>query len=491
MQDRTMIRNIKLGKNRIAGWLIKKDKHLVLKDYSSEVNLKEEMNKFDFQKYHFIECEGVFDGYEFLITNIFSYSISCKPTVESVDSNYSLKPYAYYLSDEIRSFQFEKMNLQNIVRSFFLENDFLEVDYPSLFCSVNEYGENEWEASNNINSLKYSLLQSSEMPSLLCCAGGLERTFSFSKCFRISPVMNENSLIEFTQLIFSICFCNLQEGRKFTNDLIDYFMSVLNNSKYEINEIDYKEAKLLYGDDKPNFQFKNIFYPILKDPNKKCQVWNNQMGEKDIGIIKNQFNNRNISFSILTNYSDLKNEILDSGFLNYLSGPFTAIILDKDFSHLFQSLAKSFYSKYYSTNCNFNFVWVKNYLFNENLRFNNNMDENNYCIFSDIDENGLDEIINNEEFTQEYSTNTNDLVLNGIEIATCGTRVQSVQHFLKMCKVHEIENPETKFDYYLDALENGVPEHFVIGIGWERLLYILFKMREMDYVQLFPKKFIS
>ena len=80
-----------------------------------------------------------------------------------------------------------------------------------------------------------------------------------------------------------------------------------------------------------------------------------------------------------------------------------------------------------------------------------------------------------------------DLVLNGVELASGGEKEYRVDRFIQSIEILNVSNKINKYHYYIKALKQGAPPLFSIGIGWERVLYMLLETKTIQEVMIYPK----
>ncbi|MFQ6051742.1 MAG: aspartate--tRNA(Asn) ligase [Candidatus Hydrothermarchaeota archaeon] len=86
----------------------------------------------------------------------------------------------------------------------------------------------------------------------------------------------------------------------------------------------------------------------------------------------------------------------------------------------------------------------------------------------------------NKELTETF-----DLMLGEIELASGATRVHEVDQLIERIKSQGL-NPES-FKYYLDAFRYGMPPHAGWGLGLERLLMSICGLKNIREAVLFPR----
>ncbi len=156
------------------------------------------------------------------------------------------------------------------IRSFFWENDFLELETPMLVKDTYETGSRTFLVpSRTMPGKFYSLPQSPQMYKQLCIIAGLDRYFQIARCFRDEDP-REDRQPEFMQIDVEIAFKDeayiegLIEGM-----LVRIFRNVLGKEiEGKFAHMDYSYAMENYGSDKPDLRFENRIVDITEDAEK-------------------------------------------------------------------------------------------------------------------------------------------------------------------------------------------------------------------------------
>ncbi len=134
--------------------------------------------------------------------------------------------------------------LRGIVHQWLRDKTFPEVVFPSVWTQSEEYGAEEFGLAHSElkaeSSGRLKLLQSPEFPLWTALAEGLDRAFSFGRCFRYEgnprPGHHGDYLLEFEQLVIARSFTTLEEMMGLAEDLIVTLCQELN---YDINKSDF------------------------------------------------------------------------------------------------------------------------------------------------------------------------------------------------------------------------------------------------------------
>lgn len=483
----------------ICGWVIYKEKCLYLRDYSGDVqliNVKESLRYRDV-----IEVEGTysengsFDVFKLTILNRNTYID--EQMLSSKQSNYFKYSYLYNLQPE-RISLIKKMNdIESCVRRFLMENDFLEVKVPVLWTSVREYGDKEWRATikDGEGWLEYVLPQSPEILSLLNAIGGIQKNFTFGKCFRKENEQRADSVVEFTQLVITAAFYNIESAKNLLEELFKTLISSCDSvglNDIRFSSIPFEDSIYYYDTDKPDLRFREVSYVTISCDEKfyKVAFIPIDMNEEQFNKVKRLFV-RHIKKGDGFIYQLLENQNIE--FLKGVSSEFLRkkfsceskiIIMGVDcesqlFLNILQGCIEFIYKLKQIVVPKYCFTWVERMP----LVKDRNIANTQHCIFSTIEEGALE----NTNDEKQYYVENIDLVLNGVELASGGVRENKSERFIRLLKYHGISDIDETYGYYINALDSGAPKCFSISLGWERILYLVTHSNYIQEVINFPK----
>jgi elongation factor P--beta-lysine ligase len=115
--------------------------------------------------------------------------------------------------------------LRQTAREWLVERGFDEIALPMIWARSEEYGAEEFRLEHSrIDDIDLRILQSPEFPLYTALAEGLDRSFTFGRCFRYEAgdgaASSEHYLMEFEQLVFATTFEGLGDCMAQVEDLV-------------------------------------------------------------------------------------------------------------------------------------------------------------------------------------------------------------------------------------------------------------------------------
>ena len=512
--NRTLIGDIiDIGESEIisiSGWIIKKHDKFFVHDISGEILLGQ--SEYNLGDRDVVSMRGYISKNEvkeecFIPSEISILNKASKiVNLQSTEHDYLKKSYQYY--HDLTKIEFLKKTnqIKNIITNYLENERFIELNNPLLWTSVQEYGRQELSVVESGGENRYFLPQSPNVQNLISVIGGIERNFQFNHCFRVTEESNnEDSVYEFTQLAITAGFYSTKDGQELIEQMLKkIFLEMKLGTIGEIKTISFEESIRKYGDDKPDLRYEKFLTPIINvellNATKEClsilipdiidydflkKVFSLlEQRFKDIEYCVNDYNNGNISYQlgnlipskINFNFNELD---FSKGIIVLLNGA------DYKEKNILKSIIATLYKYMYGRVPEYSICWVTKYPYIDvRKRKSTSHDNIGQNIFTKIEDASLEE---NQRSYETCHTCGVDLVINGVEIASGGEKEHRYDNFIQNLKYLKIDNYKDKYNYYLDALQEGAPPFFSIGIGWERLLWVLLKPAYFSELFIFPK----
>ncbi|WGH24753.1 MAG: aspartate--tRNA ligase [Candidatus Shikimatogenerans bostrichidophilus] len=414
--------------------------------------------------------------------------------------------YIYLRNLNLKNNLIIKSKILNIIRKFFIINNFLEIETPLLVKSTSEGARNFIVLYRKKLGYYYSLPQSPQTFKQLLMIGGIDKYYQIVKCFRDEDARKDRQP-EFLQLDLEMSFINRKNIFNIIIKLIKYLLYKIHKIKFiNIKILSYKNIIKKYNTEKPDLRYKVY---ELNNNKFKYNINNKFLNYKIYGLIlPNYFNIVGINKDVIINL--LKNKINKILLYNYKNNIINKLdnkvfnkiklikeLINKEFFSnkdllLFLILKKNKYYKTIKNKIN-NFLLKSKYL-------------NNIYIPIIIYKFPLFKYKNGKyysyhhPFTKPYNNklknnlaDSYDLIINGIEVGSGSIRIDNSKMQNKVFKILGLSNNKIKkeFSFFLKSLKFGTPPHGGIGIGIDRLiLSLLNKNNIIDFIA-FPKNYLN
>ena len=142
--------------------------------------------------------------------------------LQDVDERYRKRYLDFLMNDELRDLVVKKAKFWDATRTFLKENDFLEVETPTLEITTGGAEAQPFKTHHNDYDLDvYLRISVGELWQKRLLAGGFPRTFEIGRVYRNEGTGPDHAQ-EFTSLEFYASFMDYTEGIHFTEELIKY-----------------------------------------------------------------------------------------------------------------------------------------------------------------------------------------------------------------------------------------------------------------------------
>lgn len=415
-------------------------------------------------------------------------------------------------------------NLIRVIREYFNNLDFLEIETPLLTKATPEGARDYLVPSRVHQGSFYALPQSPQLFKQLLMMSGLDKYYQIARCFRDEDLRADRQP-EFTQLDVEMSFVSEENIISITENLLKkIFKDILQiELATPFVRLSYKDAMLRYGSDKPdlrnplelidigdlvkNSEFKVFSKPAseqdgrvvaLKLPNG-CSLSRKELD--DYQKFVSQYDAKGLAY-IKVNDLDKGIEGLQSPIIKFLAKETIISILEKvsaksgdviffgaDKAKIVNDAMGALRVKL-GHDCNllsneWRLLWIVDWPMFENDESKQRLQAMHHP-FTASQSDSVDEIRQNplNIFAKAY-----DIVINGNEIGGGSIRIHNTQMQELIFELLGIENQEAseKFGFLLEALKYGCPPHGGIALGLDRLAMLLVDSSSIRDVIAFPK----
>ncbi len=402
------------------------------------------------------------------------------------------------------------------LREKMIERDFLEVQTPILTSSSPE-GARDYLVPSRVHPGKfYALPQAPQQFKQLLMVSGIDRYFQIAPCFRDEDARADRSPGEFYQLDLEMSFATQEDVFSVVEPVMYETFTKFSDKKvssYPFKRIQYKEAMLKYGTDKPDLRnpleiidvsdlfeklelnafkgkivriiaihnvkdeprsfFEGMTDYAIKDLKAKGLAWLRIMEDRSFQGPIAKFIDEESKEEMLKRTSSKEGDAIffiaeKSGRVEELAGAIREE-LGKRLGLIDENL--------------FEFCWIVDFPMYE-------LDERKKIAFShnpfSMPQGGL-EVLKTKDpleiFAYQY-----DLVCNGIELSSGAVRNHDPETMIKAFEIagYTKQDVEVKFKALFNAFHYGAPPHAGIAPGVDRIVMLLANTQTIREVIAFP-----
>jgi aspartyl-tRNA synthetase len=406
-----------------------------------------------------------------------------------------------------------------IVRNYFTDQQFVEVETPFLMKSTPEGARDYLVPSRVWQGRFFALPQSPQTYKQLLMVAGFDRYFQIVKCFRDEDLRADRQP-EFTQIDVEMSFVDEEDIYSIVEGLMYRILKEILDIEITlpIQRIPYDEALNKYGIDRPDLRYgleiSNIS-EIVKDCDFKvfkntvaagntvagiCApgcgkysrkqlddliAWTTDLGAK--GLVGIKVENGDLVGGLMKFFSeDIRKNMINIFGAN--DGDLILMVADEHekalglLGNLRQKIAKN---EKLIKEKEYKLAWIVDFPLFEYSEEEERFMARHHPFTSPVPED-MDKM---ESDPGAVKARAYDLVLNGLEIAGGSIRISDNKLQQLMFKALGIsdEEAEAKFGFLLEALQFGAPPHGGIAFGFDRLNMILAGASSIRDVIAFPK----
>ena len=413
-----------------------------------------------------------------------------------------------------------RSQVAKIVRDYYEENGFIEIETPILVKSTPEGARDYLVPSRVRNGCFYALPQSPQQYKQLLMLSGMDRYFQIAKCFRDEDLRADRQP-EFTQIDLEMSFVD-------EDDVMTVNEGLLKRVFKEVKGIDvatpflrmpYSEAMDRFGSDKPDTRFGlelcdisdvvagcgfGVFTGALEAGGSVRAINAKGLGEQisrknidSLGEFVKTYKAKGLAW-IKVNADGVQSPIakfFEEEQMNAILkatdaevGDVIFIVADKN-SVVYASLGalRLEIAKRYNLieEGKFNFLWVTDFPLLEHDEEENRFVAMHHPFTAPKDE----DLALLDTDPGKVRAKAYDIILNGVELGGGSMRIYNSDLQQKMFEVIGLpaDEIEARFGFLIDAFKYGAPPHGGMAYGFDRLLMLLDGCDSIRDVIAFPK----
>ncbi len=413
-----------------------------------------------------------------------------------------------------------RSKVAKIVRDYYEENGFLEIETPILVKSTPEGARDYLVPSRVRNGCFYALPQSPQQYKQLLMLSGMDRYFQIAKCFRDEDLRADRQP-EFTQIDLEMSFVEEDDVMTVNEGLLKRVFKEIKGIDIETPflRMPYHEAMDRFGSDKPDTRFGleitdiskvvegcgfGVFTGALEAGGSvraiNAKGLGDQISRKNIdalGEFVKTYKAKGLAW-IKVNPDGVQSPIakfFEEGQMKAILDAVGAeendvifIVADKN-SVVYASLGalRLEIAKRYDLidKSKYNFLWVTDFPLLEYDEEDNRYVAMHHPFTAPKDE----DLALLDSDPGSVRAKAYDIILNGVELGGGSMRIYNSDLQQKMFEVIGLpaEEIEARFGFLIDAFKYGAPPHGGMAYGFDRMLMLLDGCESIRDVIAFPK----
>ena len=413
-----------------------------------------------------------------------------------------------------------RSKVAKIVRDYYEDNGFLEIETPILVKSTPEGARDYLVPSRVHNGSFYALPQSPQQYKQLLMLSGMDRYFQIAKCFRDEDLRADRQP-EFTQIDLEMSFVDEEDVMTVNEGLLKRVFKEIKGIDIETPFIrmPYTEAMDRFGSDKPDTRFGleltdiskvvegcgfGVFTGALEAGGSVRAINAKGLGDKisrknidSLGEFVKTYKAKGLAW-IKVNADGVQSPIakfFEEAQLNAILDAVSAEVGDVIFivadanSVVYASLGalRLEIAKRYELidSDKYNFLWVTDFPLLEYDEEDNRFVAMHHPFTAPKDED-LEYL---DSDPARVRAKAYDIILNGVELGGGSMRIYNSDLQQKMFEVIGLDKDEieARFGFLIDAFKYGAPPHGGMAYGFDRLLMLLDGCDSIRDVIAFPK----